>query len=722
VNASADLRLEQAIYGSRSGDRDFRLLAASPGVARADRDLLEQHANLGGTALSAERVEPIYSAFPLDPRSGRQAFARAVVLGRGGRGNDYLVHALILSPALLEKLRGDLFLLDDSGLFGERKPDGEELPALDLDPGRWELASRRPCGADRPMEVGLEHLAPLLAALAEGPLAVQVAEGTLGLALCRALLSALPPDDRVSLAFCSRFCQPRALPYRFSAFVPEDRPLADRYLRGAVRPLPTVGDGPIAQWLAAAQVGIEPVSGLSLLRDPGRAVDQVRLLQTLPETGPRRAGAKNGAPKRATEQVLEIARHPANAALPRLGGQLLGILAHGLEQSAVAALGAGDPAALFAECGKTLAQAPARELIDELHAGGGTAGQTAEIAVALSASDPAPFRTIFATAERDLSPWLEELLLRAPGFALPFLALAFSRWREQEENALSGIMALLAGLPAEVPLNPALAAIERAAPPGSDSLGAERRAWFRSYLKWLLPWLDTRVPAALAARLAAQEGLLEEMAAGDLLPLVPELATSFPQLLDRDRLMALPDQALESFVESAARGLRFASEGGDGWDLDRFPERARLAERLAGRSAERLGERLPTNAARPSVGLIRGSLALVRAAAGRVEVDGAPFRSALVALLRAHPAGLTAPAARVAARWRRRFGPLPTFEPRELAAIRAQACRDARESAPRGAAWPVLIWLAALAPRATEGSPEFGIFRESNRGSNRRDR
>ncbi|MEP7010580.1 MAG: hypothetical protein ABJC13_09680 [Acidobacteriota bacterium] len=697
MSTSADFRLEQAIYGSRSGDRDYRILAVSPGVARADRDLIEQHANLGGTALTGEQVEPFYSAFPLDPRGGRHAFARAVVLGRGGRGNDYLVHALILSPALLQTLRGDLFLLADAGLFAESKPDGEELPAPDLDLRRWELASRRVCGADVSGEIALENLAPLLAALTLGPLAVQVAEGSLALSLCRALLSTLPPDDRTSFAFCSRFCQPRALPYRFSAFVPEDRPLAERYLRGAVRPLPVAGDGPIAVWLAAARGRVEPVSGLSLLRDPDRAVVQVRLLETLPEPGPRRARARNGASKQATEQVLEIARHPANAGLPRLGGQLLGVLAQGLEQSAAAALLAGDPAALLVECGRTLAQAPAAELIDELRSGGGLPAVTAEISVALSADDTAPLRAIFGPADRDLASWLEELLVQAPGFALPFLALAFSRWRELDGGALSAIMALLAHLPNDVPLNPALAAIERAAP---SEAPAERRAWFRSYLKWLLPWLDTRVPAALAARLAGQEGLLEEMPPGELLPLVRELAASFPQLLDRERLAGLPDPALESFLANAARGLRFAFEGGDGWDLERNPERARLAERLASRSAEKLGESV---AGGPSPELARGALALVRAAAGRPEVNGAPFRSALMELLRAHPAGLTAPAARAAARLPGRFGPLPSFEPRELAAIRAQACRDARESAPRGAGWPVLIWLEALAPRAAQG-------------------
>lgn len=696
MSHSADFRLEQAIYGSRSGDRDYRILAASPGVARADRDLLEQHANLGGTALTAERVEPIYSAFPLDPKSGRQAFARAVVLGRGGRGNDYLVHALILSPALLETLRGDLFLLDQAGLFGDRKPEGDELPARDLDPADWELASRRACGADRPAEIGLLSLAPFLAGIAEGPLAVQVAEGSLAVSLCRALLSALPPDDRVGFFFCSRFCQPRALPYRFSAFVPEDRPLADRYLRGAVRPLASPAEGPIAEWLAAAQAGMEPVSGLSLLRDPAWAVAQVRLLAE-PAEAPRRARDREGVPDRAAGPLLdlEIARHPANAPLARVSVQLLGLLAHSLELQADAALKTEDPAALFAEGAKALEKVPAAELIAELRYGSGLAARTAEIAVALSTADPAPFRAIFGPADRKLAAWLEELLLVAPGFALPFLALAFSRWRELSGgDALTGIMALLAGLPADVPLHPALAAIERAAPPAATQ-GAERRAWFHSTLKWLLPLLGSRVPAALAARLAAQEGLIEEMAAGDLLPLVPELSASFPHLLVAERLAVLPDPALQSFVLSAARGLRFASEGGEGWDLARFPERTRLAERLAGRSAERL-------LAGASRELARGALALVQAAAGRAEIDGASFRAALGALLALHPAGLTAPAVRVAARWRRRFGPLPRFDPRELAAIRAQACRDARESAPRGKGWPVLIWLAALAPGSAE--------------------
>ncbi len=697
MSTSVDFRLEQAIYGSRSGDRDFRLLAASPGVARADRDLLEQHANLGGTALSSPTVAPIYSAFPLDSKSGRHAFSRAVVLGPGGRGNDYLVHVLILRPALLEKLRGDLFLLDDAGLFGARKPEGDVLPAPDLDSGRLELASRRPCGADRSEEITLDNLAPLLSAIAEGPLAVQVAEGSLALSLCRALLSILPPDDRLNLAFSSRFCQPRALPYRFSAFVPDDRPLVERYLRGAIRPLAPVPEGPIRQWLAAAEQGIEPVFNLSLLRDPKHALAQVRVLQTLRETVPAKArgAGRSGGRLPATEQVLEIARHPANASLPFLAAQLLGIFAHGLEQSAEAALRAGDPNPLFADCEKTLDQASAGDLIEELRADSGVAARTAEIAVALSVNDPAPFRAIFSRTGSDgPGVWLDELLARAPVFALPFLGATFSRWREIEgTDALSAIMALLAALPEDVSLTPAFAAIERAAPAAATPANTERHAWFLSFLRSLLPWLGGRVPAALAARLAGQEGLLDALGAGDLEGLVPVLAASLPQLVDRERLAALPDPVLESFLAAFVHGLRPVAQGGDAWDLKRHPERARLAERLAERSAARLQGGAGSQAEKE---LARAALSFLETASPRAEIAASPLRRALAEILRAHPSGLTASAARAAARLRPRLGSLPGFAPGELAAIRRQAFRDARESAPPGLAWPVLIWVEAL--------------------------
>ena len=694
MSTSADLRLEQAIYGSRSGDRDFRILARSSGVARADRDLIEQHANLGGSALTAATVEPIYSAFPLDPRGGRHAFARAVVLGRGGRGNDYLVHVLILSPALLQALRGDLFLLEEAGLFGDRKPEGEELPALDLGPDRWEVASRRVLGADRPADLPLENLAPLLAALAEGPLAVQVAEGGFALAICRALLSTLPPDDRPSLSFCSRFCQPRPLSYRLAAFVPEDRPLADRYLRGAVRPLPAADVGPIAEWLAVAREGIEPMSGLSLLADPEGTVARMRLLRSLREEGGPAPAARfeRADLARADARVVAIARHPANAALPRFSPLVAGLLAHGLKQSAEAALAAGDPAGLLADCETSLARASAADLVAELSAGGGVAGRTAWIAVAVAAGPADLLGEALDPAGGGVASWIEDLLVSHPGFSLSFLALAFTHLRETEGNAaLPKIMALLAGLPADVPLQPALAAIEKAAP--EEALG--RRTWFHTYLKLLLPVLGTRVPAALAARLAGQEGLLESMGEEDLIRLAPELAASFPQLLDRERLAALPDRVLETLLATVADGLGSGGASGvaGGWDLARFPERGRLAERVATRVGERLSGSSPD--------LSRGALALLRAAALRAEVAAAPLRSLLLALLRAHPPGLTASAARTAARWRRRFGPLPAFDPRELAAIRAQACRDARESAPRGAGWPVLVWLETLSTGAS---------------------
>ncbi len=695
---SSDFRLDQAIYGSRSGDRDYRLLAASPGVCRAERDLLEQHANLGGTALTAATVEPIYAAFPLDASRGRHAFLRATVLGRGARGNEYLAHALILSRVLFETLRGDLFLLADAGWFSDAKPEGDDLPAPEVEPARFEVASRRPCGVDRPAGIELDALAPFLSALLAGPLAVPVADGALAVAVCRSVLSTVPPEDRAALSFTSRFCQPRALPYRFAAFVPDDRALAERFLRGAVRPLGAdiQGDAasePIREWLAAAAVGIEPVSGLSLLADPAGAIARVRFLQALPEDGEPgpSPGLVEETLRRADARDVEIARHPANAALPRLGGLVVGLLAHGLEQSARAALDAGDPAGLFAESEKSIATVDPGDLVAELAGQGGLAARTARIAVALAARDADLLRAVGTFARGDGPTWIERLLVSAPGFALPFLTSYFSALREADgPAALPSILGSLASFPVDVALQPALAAVERAAPSGP---AGERRAWFLAYLHLLRKDLGTRVPSALAARIAGQEGLLDSMGAEELLPLLPELAASFPQLLDHDRLAALPDPVLEALLAIAARSV---GTGSAAWDLARRPERARIVERLATRVADRLAA-----PERPGDRLARTALELIGSGARRVEVDRAPLLAALAALLAACPTGLTARAVRAAALLGRSLGPLPRFEPRVLAAIRAAACRDARESALRGKGWPVLIWLEALTPRAS---------------------
>jgi hypothetical protein len=130
---SPTLGLDQAMYGSRSGDADFRILAASAGLTRDERDAFLPVANLGGSAQVADDPAPIYSFFPVDRQGRRWGWARTVFLGFGGRGNDYLVHLVVLPGEALSALRGDLFLIEELGLFRGDKPAGESLPLLPLD-------------------------------------------------------------------------------------------------------------------------------------------------------------------------------------------------------------------------------------------------------------------------------------------------------------------------------------------------------------------------------------------------------------------------------------------------------------------------------------------------------------------------------------------------------------------------------------------------------------
>src|SRR5579863_1802961 len=206
----SDLVLDQAFYGSRSGEADFQILAASPGLTREERDAVLHASNLGGSAQTAADPSPLYAFYPLGASGRRWGFSRTLFLGLGGRGNDYLAHLLVLHADALSALRGDVFLLEELGVFRNVKPDSDAIPALVLDRERAEQAARRRIGE---READPRRLAPLLRALAHGPLAIEVGSGHDGAELCRSILACLPPDDRCQLSLCSRFSLPRAMAF-----------------------------------------------------------------------------------------------------------------------------------------------------------------------------------------------------------------------------------------------------------------------------------------------------------------------------------------------------------------------------------------------------------------------------------------------------------------------------------------------------------------------------
>jgi len=353
------LRIGQLFYGSLSGERNFRILADSGDLSRDERDVVRHYSNLGGSAQTAESPEPVWTAYPLS--RGRRAFSRTVFLGAGGRGNDYLAHVLVLDADTLAWLRGDLFLLAELDLFAAEKPaEDEPLAPLTLDRGRLERASARRIGADAAFP--LADVADLVRALADGPVALAAGRAGAGTDLCRTVLSALPPDDRRRLAFCSRFSHPRRAAFHLAVHQPEDASLVEDGLVGFDRRrnelAPAAGPGPFQSWLARAAddaAALEPLTGLSLLGRPEEAVATVAALDewlaALPaepaEAAPGIDLHRRGDPivQRAQSRglpLLEVARHPLNRRLPATGRLLLEAAVHSLVQRVGRALADGE--------------------------------------------------------------------------------------------------------------------------------------------------------------------------------------------------------------------------------------------------------------------------------------------------------------------------------------------------------------------------------------------
>jgi hypothetical protein len=279
------LGIGQAFYGSFSGYHDYRILAASPavesGFTREEREIISLRSNLGGSAQTAPSFAPFFTFYELG-RQRRWAFSRTVWLGRGSRGNDYLAHVLALDSEVMEALRGDPFLLLGCGLFREEKPRGEEtLKPLSAPLREIEAKADLPCGAGLDPRIEGMLAAGFLRAVARGTLAVPLDDGEAAAALCRSIVSLLPPDDRENLSFCSRFSLPRRTPFRLAVYAAEDAPLVERYL-DATSPAAAPGSGDsFSEWVAACQTReIEPFYGISLVK--GSAAEMLKIVQKLP--------------------------------------------------------------------------------------------------------------------------------------------------------------------------------------------------------------------------------------------------------------------------------------------------------------------------------------------------------------------------------------------------------------------------------------------------------
>lgn len=285
------LEIGQAFYGSFSGYHDYRILAASPagasGFSREDREIISLRSNLGGSAQTVPRFDSFFTFYDL----GRQrpwAFSRTVWLSRGPRGNDYLVHVLAISAEVMEALRGDPFLL--LRLFNDVKPLSEEaLRPLQLPVKQVLEQAMRPCGADLDERIKVPVLAGLLRTIARGTgaLAFPLDDHERAVTLCRSIISALPPDDREGLSFCSRFSLPRRAAFRLAVYSAEDAPLADRYLDGPISGATPGSDDSFTDWAVACQnKEIEPFYRMSLAKvSKGNAANAPGVLKVVQKLG-----------------------------------------------------------------------------------------------------------------------------------------------------------------------------------------------------------------------------------------------------------------------------------------------------------------------------------------------------------------------------------------------------------------------------------------------------
>lgn len=329
--SDAALRIGQAFYGSFSGYHNYRVLAASPssesGFSREEREIISLRSDLGGSAQTVARFAPIFTFYRLG-KERRWAFSRTVWLGRGPRGNDYLAHVLALDAEVMEALRGDPFLLlrcartteedpskEIGPVFCEEKPADEgKLDPIYVSPRRVKELALLPCGTALDPRIESPIASGFLRAITCASLAVPLDDGDAARSLCASMVSLLPPEDRESLSFCSRFSLPRRTSFRLAVYASEDAALAERYLTG-FDPVAAAGVADaFLEWVEACRrKEVDPLYKLFLFEDRN-ADGATRIVRKL-------LGHEQWLTDAELERLDEIVRDARNEALPSVRHQ-----------------------------------------------------------------------------------------------------------------------------------------------------------------------------------------------------------------------------------------------------------------------------------------------------------------------------------------------------------------------------------------------------------------
>ncbi len=709
-NAARMPEIEQAFYGSFSGTHDFRILAASDGLSRDEREAILHHSNLGGSALTADSPEPIYTFYELAGRRGRRwAFSRTVFLGRERRGNNYLVHVLAFGEDTMDRLRGDLFLLEDLGLLSRDKPREEAtLPVLFLPAAEANLRSRRRLGEAAP-GFPPERLVGALRGLSAGPVALQVPDGAAGKALCRAVLAVLPPADRERLSFCTRFTLQRGAAFHLAAFVAEDAALTERYLPrfdlGRAELAPAPAEDPFTDWMKEVGKGVEPLYGFSLLERPEQAAPTIDALRRWSDwiadrigTSPAEDAQRRGLP------VVAIAGDERNRRLDVVGRLLVDAALEEVKQRVEAALAGGEkPLASIAEACAVVRErdpegkAVERMLLDEDRRRSRPGAKTrpleditAAVAAALLGGERARLDRIYdpkggralLRGREEAAVWLLTLHRASPLACLELVTAWIIHWRLAQGLGMQDEFAvILAALPQNwtgpdvaATVRTGIASLEAAAPPAGPD--GERAAWFLALLAGVRSRLKSLFPGTIAARLALDEDLFPRLPPGDLEELAPLCASTFPgRLAESLGRSPAAGPVLAVLLVACRDGFLGRKVGGREWDVYREPAYWDLAARIAAQaaSAPKLLENLTWL-------LWAASRLISKAHRGGSEQANRLLTEALGLVIAANPRGIMDIAVRVVYRlilcgWDLRF----PIDGGGLLRFRIQAGRDAME-------------------------------------------
>lgn len=535
--------LPQVVYGSITGSRDYDIIASSPDVSPADYARISNYSNLGGSAQVLAEEARSYAFYPLDGEE-RWVFAQTAVFGYGKRGNEYLVHALVLDRQAMTGLGGDVFALARAGAFRTWKPpQAQEVELRSVPDDQVTRALQRPFPA---VEM---PVASLLTALAGQRIAVCVDDAAAGRAVCETVHRTLPPSDRSRVSFCTYFSYPKVLAFDLAAFVLEDTDLVNLYFinRGGVYFDPSAAPAAAAvEGWVSRQPDRESLWGLSLLDDAPHALAVEERIGTWHATA--MEGRMNEvSPFDDTDigrDAAAVMGLPENADAPSVRA-LAAIIPAALllaEVRLIVAGGTADVLRLTAIV-RSLPDATARLLLEAKRTGATQATEVVETTkVIVWLADAHEKTTLDTVLGGTVAQWLASLHALNPRAALGLLTHVFGVWHASTSGGLDEIVDLTIALSGKSELLRTVAAAAEAAATGNDP------HWLLRVLRELREQ-DSGITATALARLALDHGLLPLLLEHEVAFVIPELLSRFAE---RFHMWATTAADIASFREYAA--------------------------------------------------------------------------------------------------------------------------------------------------------------------------